>query len=597
MPLADSVRTGFVRRFVRLHFGITRRYREWTSDLPADPERPWLREYVSLGIPETTRPIPEVPLHQFLYDAAETDPEEGMIQYGRTVTYPEILADAERLATAMAERGIGHGDRVATILPTSVQFAVVDAAISILGAVHVPNDFLDATEDLEYRLATAEADLLVGHDEHEELVFDLADRVGIDDLILTSVEDYSTDPPTHDDHPRADWLPDVIEGAERDPPDVDIDPESDVKVLLFTGGTTGQPKGVQLSHRNLVANVRQSDALTESFDVGEDTSLLAQPLYHAYGFTSMHGQIHGGSSVALIDDARDVERMARIIDDHDISVVSGVPTQFMELLKTEVDQRLVALSGSAPLAEEVREDFEKDNLGITQGYGLSEMSPTTHADLRGLIDSITGHQSDDERFDMPSIGIPVPDTECKLVDVDSGEEIPISEAVATEAEGELYLNGPQRMLGYLDRPDPFDEEGYIATGDVAKIDPRGRFYIVDRVKDMVNVSGLKVYTNEVDEVLYELEGVARPATVGIPDPDRPGSELVKIYLELQDGADLDEEAVRDHLDGRVPRQAMPEVIEFVDAIPLTDVGKIDKQTLRERNEEPNTAAESADQGT
>jgi len=584
MSLKERLLVGLVRGVIRVRFAIGSRYRTRFADYPDDPERPWLAEYAALGIPETVEPIPDVPLHRFLYDAAEESPAEGFVQRGATVTYPEVLVDAERLATALAERGVGKGDRVATILPTSVQFAVVDSAISIAGGVHVPNDFLDATEDLEYRLEQSEADVLVGHDAHEELVFELADRVGIDDVILTTVADYSSDPPDHDPRDGAEWLPDVIEAAPRDPPSVEVDPATDVHTLLFTGGTTGKPKGVQLTHRNLVANVLQSDAMAGAIGGGDSTSLLAQPAYHAYGYTALHGQIQSGSSVALVDDARDVERMAAVIEEHDIRTVSGVPTQFMELLRTRVDRHLIALSGSAPLADEVREEFESDNLGITQGYGLSEMSPATHADVRGLIDSILGRPTDDDRFDHPSIGVPFPDTECKLVDVDTGEEVPISEAVAEGREGELYLNGPQRMLGYLDRPDPFDDEGFVATGDVVKVDPRGRFYVVDRVKDMVNVSGLKVYTGEVDEVLYELEGVHRPATIGVPDPERPGSERVKIYVEPEPGADLDEADVRAHLEGRVPRQAMPTEVVFVESIPLTDVGKIDKQTLRERED-------------
>jgi uncharacterized protein (DUF2249 family) len=193
MSLKERILVGLVRGMVRVRFAIGSRYRARFSDYPDDPEWPWLTEYAALGIPETVEPYPDVPLHRFLYDAAEESPENGLIQRGATVTYPEVLEHAERLATALAERGIGQGDRVATILPTSVQFAVVDSAISIAAGVHVPNDFLDATEDLEYRLEQSGADLLVGHDAHEELVFELAERVGIDDVILTTLQEVRLD--------------------------------------------------------------------------------------------------------------------------------------------------------------------------------------------------------------------------------------------------------------------------------------------------------------------------------------------------------------------------------------------------------------------
>ncbi|WP_086889711.1 AMP-binding protein [Natrarchaeobaculum aegyptiacum] len=584
MSTKETVLKTVARGATRVGFGALSRYRQYTSSLPDDPDRPWFHEYAVFDVPETLEPYPEVPLHQFLVETADEHSEEGLIQRGRTVTYPEVLADAERLATAFADMGIEKGDRVATILPTSVQFVVVDSAISMAGGIHVPNDFLDATEDLEYRLEKSDSEILVGHDRHEDLLFELADRVGFDEVVLTNIDDYSADPPSHDDRERVTWLTDLIDEYERDPPSISFDPETDVHTLLFTGGTTGQPKGCQLTHRNLVANVLQSNSLAGSSGL-TSTTLLAQPMYHAYGYTATHSRIESGNSVALVDDPRDVDRMRALIDEHGIRLVSGVPTQIMELLDEDVGRNLIALSGSAPLANEVRDEFESDHLGISQGYGLSEMSPVTHADLRGLIDSISGTQTTDDRFDHPSIGIPVPDTEIKLIDVDSGDEIPIHEAVEEGLEGEMYLDGPQRMLGYLDRPDPFDEDGFIATGDVVKIDATGRFYVVDRVKNMVNVSGLKVYTEEVDEVLYELEAVRRPATIGVPDPERPGSERVKIYVEPEPDASLEPEDVREHLEGRVPKQAMPKEVEVVDEIPLTAVGKINKQELKERAEQ------------
>jgi long-chain acyl-CoA synthetase len=260
----------------------------------------------------------------------------------------------------------------------------------------------------------------------------------------------------------------------------------------------------------------------------------------------------------------------------------------MELVEKDLDRNLIAMSGSAPLADETKEEFEADHLGISQGYGLSEMSPITHANIRGLFDSIArvDTMAKTGGFDRPSIGIPLPDTAIKLVDVDSGEAVPVREVVAEEGEAELCLNGPQRMKGYLDDPGPFDEDGFIPTGDVVKIDEMGRFYVVDRVKNMINVSGLKVYSEEVDEVLFTHDGIHRPATIGAPDPDRPGSEVVIIYVQPDPDYedDLTEDDVREHLEGKVPKQAMPEEVHIVEEIPLTDVGKTDKQALKERHE-------------
>jgi long-chain acyl-CoA synthetase len=259
----------------------------------------------------------------------------------------------------------------------------------------------------------------------------------------------------------------------------------------------------------------------------------------------------------------------------------------MNIVNEDLEQDIIGLSGSAPLATETKEQFEEKSKGVSQGYGLSEMSPITHFNVRGLQDMLVGQDTREQGFDMPTIGVPAPDTEVKLRDVDTDEEIPIGKAIDEELEGELLLNGPQRMKGYLDEDkNPFDEDGFVSTGDVAKVDPMGRFYIVDRVKNMINVSGLKVYSEEVDEVLFSHPGVHRPATIGAPDPERPGSEIVVIYAEPDpnyDG-DLTEGDVRDHLEGKVPKQAMPEEIHIVDEIPLTDVGKTDKQELKSRHE-------------
>ena len=585
MSFHNSITETVTRGAIRVGYAGLRRYRRATNDHPDDPDRPWLREYEVFDIPETLEPYPDEPVHQFLYDAAEEHPEGGFHQLGGSVTYPELLADAERLATALRERGVGKGDRVATILPTSVQFVLVDYATSIAGGVHVPNDFLDATDDLVDRLERGDPNVLVGHDEHRDLLFDLRDRLDLEEVILTTLADYSDVTPVHEPVDGATWLPDVIDGAVRDPPDIAFDVEEDVHTLLFTGGTTGRPKGCLLTHRNVMANALQTGAIGGG-GVGIATTLLALPLYHAYGYSTVHGIVESGGEAAMVADARDTAEMRRLVEAHSVRFVSGVPTQFMNLVEEELDRKLIAISGSAPLADETRSAFEDQHLGISQGYGLSEMSPTTHVDVRGLFDSIAGVDTADEGLDRPCIGVPLPDTEIRLVDVDSGELVPVRTAVAEEREVELCLNGPQRMRGYLDDPDPFDEDGFIHTGDVVKVDPMGRFYVVDRVKNMINVSGLKVYPEEVDEALHAHPGVRRPATVGVPDPDRPGSELVKVYVEPADeyGGALTVEELREFLDGEVSRQALPDEVEVVEELPLTDIGKVDRMSLEERHE-------------
>jgi long-chain acyl-CoA synthetase len=556
---------------------------------------PWFDEYEQFGIPESLEPYPDEPAHSFLYESAEAHPEQGLVQLGAKVTYPDLAAHVDTLASALAERGIGKGDRVATILPTSIQFVLADHAISRAGGVHIPNDFLDAEDDLHYRLEQGAPEVLIGQDDHRDLLCSLRDDLDIEHLILTDIEDYSEDPPDDHDHVEgAEWLPDVLDRADDSPPDIDFDPEEDVHTLLFTGGTTGQPKGCLLTHRNVTANALQGTANMSRMAQlmrGGETALMALPLYHAYGYSVMHSLIELGLDVLTVPDARDTGMMRDLITEHDPIIMMGVPTQFMEIVDEEFGQDIIGISGSAPLASETKDSFEEQSTGVSQGYGLSEMSPITHFNTRGLLDMMTGDSSDDG-FDQPTIGIPVPDTEVKLVDVDSGEPIPLDEAIEDEREGEMYLNGPQRMQGYLDSDkQPFDDEGFVGTGDVVKIDESGRFYVVDRVKNMINVSGLKVYSEEIDEVLFGHPSIKRPATVGVPDPERPGSERVKVYIEPDpEHDDLTEGDIVEYLDGRVADHAVPAEVEFVENIPQTDIGKTDKKALRERNEpEPEPA--------
>ncbi len=567
-------------------------------------ERPWFREYESFGIQETLRPYPDRPVHRLLADAAEEHPEAGVVQRGRTVKYPELHDHVERLATALRERGVEKGDRVATVLPTSVQFLVAEHAVSRAGGVHIPNDVLDAESDLEYRLERGDPQVLVGNAAHEDLLYSLRDDLDVDHLMLTDVEDYSDDPPSHDARDDAEWLVDVIERTAPDPPDVDFDVESDVHTVLFTGGTTGRPKGCLLSHRNVLANALQGVASMSQLATmlrGDESAVMALPIYHAYGYSVAHSLLALPVTMLLVPDPRDAAETVDLVEEHGPVLLFGVPTQFMEIVEEDLDSSVVGISGSAPLASETKSEFSRTSTGVSQGYGLSEMSPITHFDIRGVYEMMLGDAAsadaagEDAGLDRPTIGVPVPDTEVKLVDVDSGGEIPFRRAIEEGAAGEMYLNGPQRMLGYLDdAASPFDDEGFVATGDVVRVDERGRFYVVDRVKDMINVSGLKVYSEEVDEVLYGLDGVRRPATVGVPDPDRPGSERVKVYVEPEPGYEdaLSPEDVREHLDGEVPRHALPSEVEFVDEMPLTDVGKTDKKRLRERHATGDESAEA-----
>lgn len=602
-------------------------------------EAPWLQEYRAVGIPESLEPYPEVPTHHFLDRAASSYPGMGCVQLGVELSYQEIKEKADRLANALWDLGVNKGDRVATMLPTSIQFVVADAAISKAGAVHMPCSFLEARDTLLQKFREGAPKVLICLDEHMDKAEFLSSNLKtLNEVIITNVADFSESPPERRRGNRFTQLLDVLEVAEPKPPDVEIKPDEDLETLLFTGGTTGVPKGCMLTHLNIVANAMQSTAvygkITKVLE-GNIAVLMGLPFFHSYGHCMMHTMIKLGATMLLIIDPRDTKSMLRMIKEFHPIMQIGVPTQFMKMLQEDLKKtRIIGISGSAALPPTVQEEFEKASGSlISEGYGLSEMSPVTHFNIssnirlfggrtaikindlllfnplgialnRGLIklvgykrfgDFFTSLVSFLTRFSgksrklkslekRGSIGVPVPDTLVKVVDPDTGKELSWEEMAQGGMAGEMLLNGPQRMLGYWPQlGSGMDEEGYIHTGDIVRMDEKGYFSVVDRTKDMVNVSGYKVYTREIDDILYEHEATALAATIGVPDPARPGSELVKVFIQLKPEyvGKVSEKDYFDYLSQRVAKYARPRSIVIVDEMPLTEVYKVNKKLLRE----------------
>lgn len=427
------------------------------------------------------------------------------------------------------------------------------------------------------------------------------------------------------------WL-DIIEHYSPDIPNIEINSESELETLLFTGGTTGFPKGCMLTHRNIYANCIQSLAalgsLAQILD-GAITVLLALPFSHSYGHIAMHTATLAGYNQILIPDPRDTTAMLDMIQTFKPLLQIGVPTQYMNLVKAELkDMGMICLSGSAPLPSNTQETFEKVTGGmIMDAYGLSEMSPGSHVNPNAILSLIGGKlqarlgqmiigyqptiwalnkmilmlgsqqigfignklitlllhwRKKKKTRNKPSIGIPFPDTIIKVLDTETFEPLTWDELISGK-RGEMCLKGPQRMIGYWPIiGSGLDREGYVHTGDIVEMDNNGFFSIVDRSKDMIVVSGYKVYSQEIDDILHDHPAVERAATVGIPDPSRQGSEIVAVYIQCfaseQDQCSQDD--ILEYLKSRIAKYAMPKIIEFVENIPLTEVQKVDKKKLR-----------------
>ena len=601
---------------------------------------PWFKEYRVCGIPETLEPYPEVATHFFLDQAAREFPRIGCVQLGLEISYPEIKEHADRLANALAGMGVEKGDRVATLLPTSVQFIICDTAISKAGAVHVPCSFLEARDTLAHKFTESSPKALICLDEHLPLAASLREHMGTGNIIATRLDDYSAGPSRRAEAPNALWLSEVIDQARPAPPDISLHPARDLETLLFTGGTTGLPKGCMLTHRNLVANVLQNTAVFGPVTKvlrGNISVIMGLPFFHSYGHCVMHTMIGGTcANMLIVPDPRDTGAMLDLLKRYHPVLQFGVPTQFMKMLEQNLKgTKIIGISGSAALPPTVQEKFQESSGGyVSEGYGLSELSPVTHFNVStnvrvmggrkmvpvmnklvfnpvgvalmraqakvlgpdrfgrvftGIMGALAKSSSRRKKLQgvekRATIGIPLPDTEVKVIEVDSGKPLSFEELYREGRVGEMLLKGPQRMLGYWPEPGRgLDEEGFVHTGDVVMMDENGYFAIVDRTKDMAIVSGYKVYTREIDDILYDHPATELAATIGLPDPERPGSERIRVFVQLKPEyrGKVTEEDYLAYLREKVARYAVPRSVTFLDEMPLTEVFKVNKKELRER---------------
>jgi long-chain acyl-CoA synthetase len=390
--------------------------------------------------------------------------------------------------------------------------------------------------------------------------------------------DYSSEEPELKKLPDTYQFRELIASHEPKPPDVEIDPMKDLAVLPFTGGATGMPKGVMLTHYNRVVAVMQMAWAYEPLKVGirgKVSGMIPIPLFHAYGHGIMHFGVYWGLKSYLLPDPRDIDTLVQMLMKYRPFFCACVPTQYSRLVAAGLGRiTTMFVSTTAALAPEIAQKFRKETgVPITEAYGLTETGGGTHMNLSSFS-KITGFMPF-EKFG--SIGIPVPDTDVKIVSLDTGQE------AAPGQEGELWVRGPQIMIGYWPEVGKGLVDGWLPTGDVVKMEEDGYFYITDRIKDMANISGLKVYTRLVDDILYEHPAVGDAIAIGIPDPERPGSERIKAFIRLKKefrGKVTAEEIIA-HCREKLPAHAVPKFIEFRTELPVTVTLKLFKRQLRE----------------
>lgn len=512
--------------------------------------------------------IPELPLTQLILESAGRYREkpaliEGLT--GRTVTYGELADRINAAAVGLAARGFRKGDCLAIYSPNIPEYAIAFHAAALLGGVVTPVNPLYTSEEVAHQLSDAEAKLLVTIPELLEKARDAASHSGVEEIFVFGEADGAT--PFHS----------LFEEEARAPA-ASINPREDVCVLPFSSGTTGLPKGVMLTHYNLVSNMCQMEQIELVTD--EDNLICVLPLFHIYGLmVVLNLGLYKGATIVTMP-RFELESFLRVMQDYRITLAHLVPPIVLTLAKHplvddyDISSLHTIFSGAAPLGEAVtRACVERLGCIVRQGYGMTEASPATHCSGSARTRKKDG-----------SVGTCLPNTECKIVDVDTGETVGVGK------RGELWVRGPQVMKGYHKRPEAtastLDAEGWLHTGDIGFVDEDGHFFIVDRVKELIKYKGFQVAPAELEAILLSHPAIADAAV--IPSPDEEAGEVPKAFIVLK--AEASPEEIQQYVAERVAPHKKLRRLEIVDSIPKTASGKILRRVLKERERAQTTAS-------
>ena len=543
--------------------------------------RPWLKHYQP-GVPATAEvPLKSVP-QAFDEATARAPQQRAVVFYGREISYRELREAADRLACALAALGVRKGDRVALYLLNSPQFIVAYFAALKAGATVTPISPVYTSHEVRFQLENSGARAIVCQD----ILYDKVAKCGaaLDFAVLTNVGEYlpamkrlfGKKPAAIAPAPNLHWLQDLLNRHPPRPPAVQIDPRRDIAALPYTGGTTGHPKGVMLTHYNLIAAQIGAQAAFYGVEPGKEVILAFLPFFHIYGqvVIMLNGLCQGNLLVLFTNP--DTEAILAAMERYRATIFYGVPTLY-EYLKDHKDtgkanwKRLkLILSGADTLHESTMRDWAKrTGSQITEGYGMSETAATSH--LNPL-----------HRPKAGSFGCPITNMDAAVIDPGSRAFVPPGEV------GELLLAGPNVMTGYWGRTDEegktFLEAGgrrWMRTGDLVRMDEEGYFHFFDRAKDLIKYKGYSIFAKDVEDVLYAHPQVKAAGVIGVPDP--AVGQRIKAIVVLQGDArgKLSEEEIKAYCRDSLAEYKVPHIVEFRGELPKTDVGKVSRRELRE----------------
>jgi len=507
--------------------------------------------------------IPEIPLTDFvLQRAAQLGDKPALIEgpTGRTITYAQLVEAVKNVAGNLYRRGFRKGDVFGILSPNIPEYAIALHAVSSLGGIVTPINPLYTHHEIHHQLKDAGARFLVTVPTCVEKAREGAKETGVEELFVFGSSEGA-----------------IPFGSLLEPtqpaPKTEIDPRNDLVVLPYSSGTTGLPKGVMLTHYNLVANLKQMEGLDYFYE--HDNLICVLPLFHIYGLVVVLNMgLYTGVTIVMLP-RFELEAFLQAAQDYDVSLAHLVPPIVLSLSKNPIvdNYRLPKLRtifcGAAPLGEELtRACIERLGCTVRQGYGMTETSPVTHS---------SPEKPEDIKFG--SVGVPAPNTECKIADLETGEALPIG------ARGEVCVRGPQIMKGYLNRPEAtahtIDADGWLHTGDIGYADEDGHFFIVDRAKELIKYKGFQVPPAELEAVLLSHPCVADAAVIPVPDDE--AGEVPKAIIVLREEAEGDE--ILAFVAERVAPHKRIRHLEVIDQIPKSPSGKILRRLLveRERN--------------
>jgi long-chain acyl-CoA synthetase len=547
---------------------------------------PWLAHYEP-GVPPTLE-YPALPLHGLLEQTAARSPQRtATIFFGAQLTYRTLNAAANRFAHALLGFGLKRGDRVALMLPNCPQFLIAFYGTLKAGGVVTAVNPLYTPRELEHQLNDAGVETLVTLTKFYPAVEAVRAKTALRRVIVTNIKEafpaalrllFTLFKERKEGHrvrlrgvAATYRLRDLL-SAQRtaDAPGIAVDP-GDTALLQYTGGTTGTPKGAMLKHAGLVANTLQIRAWLSDFQEAAETMLLALPLFHIFGMGAcMSLMVHGAGTMILLPQFRTSD-VLRAMSKYRATLFPGVPSMYValnsspELRRVNLKSLRHCFSGAAPLPQEVQQRFEAHIGGrLVEGYGMTEANACIITPLRGMRKP-------------GSIGIPIPDVEARIVDLETGTQtLPPGEV------GELAVRCAQQMQGYWHKPDETAQvlrDGWVHTGDIARMDDEGFFYLVDRKKEMILSGGFNVYPRDVEEVLYMHSQVQEAAVIGTPDAFL--GECVKAFVVPRDGVSPTPDEIIEFCRQHLVAYKVPKQVELRASLPKTLIGKVLRRVLIE----------------